>query len=250
MVFAAMHRRHCDLRAAWIVGVAARRTTTRVKIKEARVATGSGIGIAGPSPARVYGALVGLGVYILAKFDLWFVIGNVNVPATSANMCRRRRPGYFLIALIYGVPWIITAQLSAEMVFVGLTNWQPHSDADREWFGRSTGYFTVVALMWFAITFLVLIAAEILWSFVRRTMSREVPGALTAAGSGLFSTLMGKSGKSSATDQKDKSGRMMRIAVPLGAIVFVTILVLTISLSARLSVVRQRPRSTVRCSVR
>ena len=176
----------------------------------------------------VYGALVGAGVYLLAKFDLWFVIGNINVPATTAYGSSSPT-GYFLIALIYGVPWIITAQLSAEMVFVGLTNWQPHSDPDREWFGRSTGYFTVVALMWFATTFLVLIAAEVIWSFVKAYDSAKYLSALTAAGSALFSTLMGKSGKSSATDQKDKSGLMMRIAVPLGAIVFLTILLLAIS---------------------
>src|SRR5262249_24910647 len=72
----------------------------------------------------VYGALIGLGVYILAHYDLWWVIGNVNrgdPPVPSST-------GYFLIALIYGVPWIITAQLTAEMIFVGLTSWQRHSD--------------------------------------------------------------------------------------------------------------------------
>src|SRR5215211_3974309 len=173
----------------------------------------------------VYGALIGGGVYLLAHYDLWFVIGNIDTAEPPVSSLT----GYFLIALIYGVPWIITAQLSAEMVFVGLTSGQPHSDADREWFGRSTGYFTVVALMWLAVTFLVLIGADVVWSFVKSYDSAKYLGALTAVGSALFSTMMGKSGRSSATDEKNKSGLIMRITVPFAAIVFLIILLLAIS---------------------
>ena len=176
----------------------------------------------------VYGGLIGAGVYLLANYDLWFVIGNTNLP-NAAGHAVGSAAGYFLIALIYGVPWIITAQLTAEMIFVGLTNWQPHSDEDREWFGRSTGYFTIVALMWFLTALLVLVAAEVIWSYVKSYPSAKIVGALTTVGSALFSTLLGKSGKSSATDQKDKSGQMMRLAVPLGAILFLTTLILAIS---------------------
>ena len=132
-------------------------------------------GIAG----GVYGALIGLGVYVLANFDLW-IVSHVGSP-TSAQLLVASR-AIFLIALIYGMPWIITAQLTAEMIFVGLTNWQPHSDADREWFGRSTGYFTVTALMWFVFAFLVLIAGEIIWSFIKSYDFAQVLSALTAAG--------------------------------------------------------------------
>ena len=92
--------------------------------------------------------------------------------------------GYFLIALIYGVPWIIIAQITAEMIFVGLTNWQPHSDADREWFGRSTGWFTVAAIMWFAVTFLVLIAGTSSGDLVAEYDSAKIASALLAAARG------------------------------------------------------------------
>jgi hypothetical protein len=178
----------------------------------------------------VYGALIGLGVYIFAQNSqhLWLIIGNIN-GGSASGYSASSLAGYYLITLIYGVPWIITAQLTAEMIFVGLTNWQPHSDPDREWFGRSTGYFMVVALLWFVITFMVLIAAEVLWSFVMTYDWAKYAGSIVAAGSALFSTLMGKSGKSSPTDEKDKSGLIMRIAVPLAAIVFLIILVLTVS---------------------
>ena len=34
----------------------------------------------------VYGALIGLGVYILAKYDLWFLIGKVNAPNAARSV--------------------------------------------------------------------------------------------------------------------------------------------------------------------
>jgi hypothetical protein len=175
----------------------------------------------------VYGAGVGLGVYVVAHFkDLWFLLGYVN----KANEGFRSDTGYFLIALIYGIPWILTAQMTAEMIFVGLTNWQPHSDADREWFGRSTGWFTSVAIIWFITTFLVLIAGDIVWAYLKAYDSAKYLSAASAAGSALFSTLLGKSGKSPATDQRDKSGLLMKLAVPAGAIVFLVMLLLAVSL--------------------
>ena len=175
----------------------------------------------------VYGAGVGLGVYVVAHFkDLWFLLGYVN----EANEDFRSYTGYFLIALIYGIPWILTSQITAEMIFVGLTNWQPHSDADREWFGRSTGWFTAFAIIWFITTFLVLVAGDIAWSYLKAYDSAKYLSALGAAGSALFSTLLGKSGRSSATDQTDKSGLFMRLALPAAAIVFLVMLQLAVSL--------------------
>jgi len=180
----------------------------------------------------VYGALIGAGVYILAHYDLWFLIGYINWPSASGasdQVSITSAAGYFLIALIYGVPWIITAQLSAEMIFVGLTNWQPHSDADREWFGRSTGYFAVVALMWLLSMFLVLIGGELALAFLAKGGWAKYLSTVVAAVSGLFSTVLGKSGKSSPTEAKDQSGLSMRLTPPLAAIVFLVILVLAIN---------------------
>ena len=112
----------------------------------------------------VYGAIIGVGIHIIARSAetdatghswVWLLIGNANVDYATA---------VFLLAFIYGVPWIIMAQLIAEMIFVGLTSWQTFSDSDREWFGRSTGWFGVFAFGWFIATFLVLVAGEfVLW---------------------------------------------------------------------------------------
>src|SRR5262249_46980874 len=114
------------------------------------------------------------------------------------------------------------------MIFVGLTNWQPNSDADREWFGRSTGYFTVIALMWLVVMFLVLIAGELAIAFLKKSDWAKYLSTVVAARSAIVSTLLGKSGKSSATEQKDTSSLTQRLTLPLAAIVFLTLLVLAI----------------------
>jgi hypothetical protein len=169
----------------------------------------------------VYGGFIGVGVHLFAKYDLALLIGNVVGVKTTST---------FLIGLIYGVPWIITAQLTAEMIFVGLTSWQPLSDANREWFGRSTGWFAVAAIGWFGVAFLVLIASDLAWDLVARYDSAKYGTSLVAIVSALFSTLGGKSGKTAATEQADrKSGAPMRILLPLASVVFLILLVLAIS---------------------
>src|SRR5262249_9548123 len=96
-------------------------------------------------------------------------------------------------------------------------------------FGRSTGYFTVVALMWLVGMFLVLIAGELALAFLKKGDWAKYLSTIVAAASGLFSTVVGKSGKSSPTQEKDKSRLVMRIAPPLAAIVFLVMLVLAIN---------------------
>ena len=171
----------------------------------------------------VYGALIGLGVYIVVHLDLWFVIANVQASANVSS-----ETGYFLIALIYGVPWFITAQLTAEMIFVGLTNWQRFADADREWFGRSTGWFTATAIIWFAVMFLVLVAGHALWELIKASDPAKYGSSLLAIVSGSVSVLgrqepvkssaTRESGHQDGTDPADcLAGRGGRLLASAGA---------------------------------
>ncbi|MGB9368024.1 MAG: patatin-like phospholipase family protein [Xanthobacteraceae bacterium] len=176
----------------------------------------------------VYGAIIGVGIHVIARSIetdatgnswVWLLIGNANVDHASA---------VFLLAFIYGVPWIIMAQLIAEMVFVGLTSWQPYSDSDREWFGRSTGWFGVVAFGWFVATFLVLVAGEFVFWLVGEYASAKYSSAILAAASGLFSTVLGKSTKTSP-EADAKPASWTNWSLPLGAIVFLILLVIGVS---------------------
>jgi len=171
----------------------------------------------------VYGSFIGAGVFIIARYLPWLLIGNADVPHDAA---------VFLLALIYGVPWIITGQLIAEMIFVGLTSWQTYSDSDREWFGRSTGWFAVTAFGWFAATFTVFIAGGLVWWAIKTYASTKYLGSLIGVATGAFSTLMGKSAKTTAVGQpKTKSEILMDYAVPLGAVIFIALLVLGVSIA-------------------
>ncbi len=77
--------------------------------------------------------------------------------------------------------------------------------------------------------FLVLIAGELALAFLKKFEWAKYLSTFVAVGSGLLSTVLGKSGKSSPTEQKDKSGVMMRLGPPLAAVIFLIMLVLAIN---------------------
>jgi hypothetical protein len=170
----------------------------------------------------VYGVIVGLGIYIFNVYDLDLLIGWTSGLADDVPVA--------LFMIIYGVPWFIMAQLVAEMIFVGLTSWQINSDADREWFGRSTGWFTVAALSWAVVAFLVLVGADLLFQLYAKVSSY-----LGNASSGLFTLLtgavtavLGKSSSSPAHGKPETRGAkwteaVLMITTPLFLISLVVI---------------------------
>jgi hypothetical protein len=169
----------------------------------------------------VYGALVGLGAHLFVNQDLTWLIGRPEVPEGTAKL---------LILAIYGVPWLINAQLTAEMIFVGLASFERGSDADREWFGRSTGWFAAAAIIWLIVAFLILVGAELAWQYLESSYAKYASAALGAA-SGALSTIFGSSGKSAATEQgTKKSSLTTKIVLLIAPPLFLIILVVAISL--------------------
>jgi hypothetical protein len=169
----------------------------------------------------VYGALLGLGAYLFLTYHSAFLIGNPDVPDATARL---------LIVAIYGVPWLINAQLTAEMVFVGLTSWERGSDADREWFGRSTGWFAAAAIIWLIVAFLILVGAELAWEYALNSYARYSSAALGVI-TGVLSAFFGASGRSGATAQRDKkTGIVTRIVLMIAPPVFLVLLVIAVSL--------------------
>jgi hypothetical protein len=92
----------------------------------------------------VYGALVGAGAYLLDWFEPY-----KNWPSFEQN------EWYLLIPIIFGVPWVLMSQLTADNIFVGLASYEPLSDSDREWLGRAAGWLAAGAIAWAATAFLV-----------------------------------------------------------------------------------------------
>jgi hypothetical protein len=169
----------------------------------------------------VYGALIGLGAYLFVTYHCEFLLGSPEVPEGTARL---------LVLAIYGVPWLINAQLTAEMVFVGLTSWQRGSDADREWFGRSTGWFAAAAIIWLIVAFLILVGAELAWQYVASNYAKYSSAALGVISGGL-SAALGAGGKSGATGERDKKTSLTtRIALLIAPPLFLVLLVIAISL--------------------
>ena len=166
----------------------------------------------------VYGSLVAVAVYI---HRLVYGVGFWEFDTSE------------LVLLIFGVPWVITSQLLADMIFVGLTSNERNSDSDREWLGRAAGWFLLTALGWFIVMFLALIAAQAVIHFYSR-FSNQIHAAIGAAvptlASAIGTALLGKSAASPAQGpSKTWTGLITNIALGVAASIFAVLLIVAIS---------------------
>ncbi len=137
----------------------------------------------------------------------------------------------YFMHLSFGVPWILLSQTLADMVFVGLSSFEPESDADREWFGRSAGWFLAIEVAWLSATFLVFFGT-ILRTLVEKDLVTSLQGyiPIIAGVSGVVTALFGKS--SAVPVKGETRGLWSYIAsliVPFAAVVFVAALTIVIS---------------------
>src|SRR5581483_7409529 len=163
----------------------------------------------------IYGALVAVALYV------YLIIPDQGLWAMQV---------YFM-HLAFGVPWILLAQTLADMVFVGLSSFEPEADADREWFGRSAGWFLSVAIAWLCAAFLVFFGT-ILGTLVDKNSVTSLQNYIPIIGglSGVVAALFGKSG--AAPVKKEAKGVWSYTAsliAPLAAVVFVAALTIVIS---------------------
>jgi len=163
----------------------------------------------------VYGALVGAGLYV------YLIIPDSGIFGLQV---------YFL-HLAFGVPWILFAQTFAEMIFTGLTSYETNSDADREWLGRSAGWFVATAFAWMAISFLVYFGAIIRQLVGPDTLNRLHDHApVVAAISGLVTAFIGKSSAVPKTvHDATFVSYVLNLLLVIGAITFIIALVIVLS---------------------
>jgi hypothetical protein len=158
----------------------------------------------------VYGALVALGIYLYAKVygpGLW-----------------KFSPSEVLL-IVFGLPWALTSQLLAEMIFVALSSYETDSDSDREWLGRAAGWYLLVLLAWPILMFLVFVAGPVFEYFYK-----DIWAWATGAGAGGLTAWLGKSSLTSAKDG-EKDGKRLSASLVLGiaAAVFAVTLVVMLS---------------------
>jgi hypothetical protein len=140
-----------------------------------------------------------------------------------------------VVLLIFGVPWVLFAQLIAEMIFVGLSSWEERSDSDREWLGRAAGWFLVTAFGWIVVMFLALVAAQAISHFytqISESLYKKLGALLPTLLSGAATALLGKSSRTPGTGAaKDWTGLLMNVGLAIAGVIFVgTIVVATSAL--------------------
>jgi hypothetical protein len=166
----------------------------------------------------VYGALVGLGAYLFSLLEPYPVDpGKIRV---------------LLLSMIFGVPWILTSQLAAENIFIGLVSYEGDSDSDREWLGRAAGWLAAGAIAW-ALTAFLVFAGEYA---VRVAYVISIKALLAAGGiTGIATALLGMSSSSPATATSDDKGSkkaiLTNIALAVAGPIFAVALIVGLSIA-------------------
>jgi hypothetical protein len=167
----------------------------------------------------VYGALAGLGAYLYHLLQ-----------ASQSALALPDRYASLLVPIIWGVPWMLMAQLAAESVFVGLASYETDSDADREWLGRSAGWLAVVAVAW-ALTAFLVFAGDYAVQFSYISIKHLVTvGGLT----GLATALLGKTSRTPAKEGDDSqgiTGTVFKIALAVAGPIFAGALIIALSVA-------------------
>lgn len=159
----------------------------------------------------VYGALVGTGAFLYAQApqDGFYLFNDLLLP------------------LLFGVPWILVSQMIAEMIFVGLTSYQPNSDTDREWLGRAAGWLLVTTLGWVLVTFLTFAGSLMVTNLASQVSTWIAPlGGI----SGIVTAWLGKSRLTPA--KGDPQGAMavsIQLILVIAATLFAVVLIITLS---------------------
>jgi Patatin-like phospholipase len=168
----------------------------------------------------VYGALVGLGAYFYYLLEPY---------APGQDRIR-----FLLIPIIFGVPWILIAQLFAEIIFAGLVSYETDSDADQEWLGRAADWLAVSATAWGVTAFLVfggVYVIRYLADLLGGINWILATGGATAIATALLSKGSQILAKRSRADQVSPTAMALDIGLAVVSPIFVALLILGLSVA-------------------
>jgi hypothetical protein len=174
----------------------------------------------------IYGALVGFGAYLFTLLRPYASCAC----STSGNLAS------LLTAMIFGVPWVLMAQLTADNIFGGFVSYEPKSDSDREWLGRAAGWLSAFAIAWAIVAFLVFAAGYFVQdgvAYLKQTIVAS--GGVVGVVSGIATALLGSSSKTPAKsgsgDQSNISAIAFNIALAVAGPIFATVLIVALSIA-------------------
>ncbi len=167
----------------------------------------------------IYGALVGLGAFLF----------NLLNPASCPGVTSRCLAP-LLVAIIFGVPWVLLSQLVADTIFGGLVSYEPMSDSDREWLGRAAGWLAAFAIGWAILAFLVFAGGY----YIEDAVNAFHKTIIAAGGiAGIVTALLGKSALTPATsssgDQNSWTALACNVALAIAGPIFAAVLIIVLS---------------------
>jgi len=184
---------------AWVIGAAPWRAPASLEGWRYRVGDGLATAVAG----TIFGLVLAGGTLLYAAASYRF--------------------GYFagIGALILGPLWILQGQVIAEAFLVGFRSAAVLGTDDREWLGRSAGWYAAAGIGWALFSAVVLVApAAVAW-----LQDYYLPQLLASLGgvSGIVTAVLGKSPVSSfkSTAKTLPANVILAIAAPIFALVLV-----------------------------
>ena len=164
----------------------------------------------------VYGAVIALGLQVYQTF--WW---DAEIAKFGFVPLRQFKEAGELFLVVLTVPWALSAQILADMIFVGLASHEQNSDSDREWLGRAAGLLMATSLAWAVVMCLVFLAAAIAIS-----LSQSIWASLSGLGIGGVAAWLAKSSLTPAKGPAE-GGKALSATVlaGIGAVVFAAVLI-------------------------
>ena len=130
--------------------------------------------------------------------------------------------GYSRIYMVVagGIAWTMTAVLTADLLFTGLTSYHRYGEADREWSARAAGYLAAAAIGWLLFAVIVLYGPP----------ASSIVLAMVGGAAGLVTLALGSGAKTAATVARQVTERLSVTAIlSIATTIFVLVLVILLS---------------------
>jgi hypothetical protein len=190
-----------------------------------------------PFGARLWDRWIDLGTWCVAGAAFGVLIG-------AGLILRFQYDSYSPVAVagfacVFWVPWIVTARIMADVIYISFAEFLSEVDAGLEFQARSSGIFTLAYLGWL-LWFGLVLGSPPAARWIESHLGGWVTASLATAGglSGLFSVIVGSSSKSKDIVEQAASFRRyfgLNTMAAIAAAVFAAVLVSLLSVGCDLA---------------
>lgn len=179
--------------------------------------------------AVVSGVLLWLGVHLYAGLEQ----KPADIPGVDLLLDKDKDSAINpqILLVILGQPWFLMSMLLGQMTYVMVNGYARNGDFEREWLGRSGGWYLIAALGWILLSSIVLLGSW-LYQGTAPVISANVSLATIGAAAGTLTAFLGAgsatSGKGPATDRK---AWWVNLALAVAGPLFAAILLIFLSMT-------------------